>query len=73
MFEETFMLISQLERTNKFPDSLYPSKNGVLTIERMLPEEDFKGSLVLMLLCLIVSQRASELVEIVEEQIYVVA
>lgn len=63
------MLVGKFKRANKLPDSLNTPKDGILAIEWMFPEEDFEGSFILMLFCLIVGQRAGELIEIVEEEI----
>ena len=61
------MLVGKFKRANKLSDSLNTPENGILSTERMFPKEDFEGGFILVFLCLIVGQRAGELIEIVEE------
>lgn len=66
------MLLGYLKVVNEFSNLLKASKNGILSSEGMFSEEYFKGGLVLMFMSLKISERASKLVKIVEEEVNVV-
>lgn len=63
------MFGGDLKIVDKLPDSLQPSKDGVLSSKRIFPKEDLKGGLILMLAILEVWIWAGELVKIIEEKI----
>lgn len=63
------MLVGDLKGVDKLPDSLQSSKDGVLPSKGILPKEDLKGGLILMLTILEVWIWAGKLVKIIEEKI----
>lgn len=58
-----------VEIFNEGSDSFEAGKDDILPAERILPEEDLEGCLILVLFVLEVGVGAGELVEIVEEQV----
>ena len=58
-----------MERTNKISSSFQPCEDDVFSTKGILPEEDFKCGLVLMFIILKVGIGASELVQVVEEEV----
>ena len=67
------MFFSKFKSIYKFPDSLNSCKNGILSSEGMFSKEDFKSGLIFMLICFKVSEGASKLIKIVEQEINVTA
>lgn len=63
------MLCSNLKGIYELPNSLQSRKDSVLSSKGVFPEEDLKGSLILMLTIFEVWIGAGELVKIIEEKI----
>ena len=66
------MLFGKLEATDEFPNSLDSCEDSVLAAKRMFSEENLESSFVFMFVGFEVGERASELVEVIEQQINVV-
>ena len=66
------MLFGELKTTNEFPNSLDSCKDSVLTAKRMFSEENLESSFVFMFFGFEVGEWASELIEVIEQQIDVV-
>lgn len=67
------MFFGYFEVFNEFPNSLNSCEDRVLSSEWMLSEENFKSSLILMLFCIKVAERAGKLIEVIVEYINVVS
>ena len=72
LLQKLFMFFCELETTDKFPNSLDSCKNSILTAKRMFSEENLESSFIFMFVGFEVGEWASELVEVIEEQIDVV-
>jgi hypothetical protein len=67
LLQKLFLLRRELESANKLSDSFQTCENDVFSTEGVLPEENLKSGLILMLIVLKVGIGASELVQVVEE------
>ena len=68
-FKKLFLSLSQLELIKELSDRPYPSHDGVLPLEGILPEKDLKSGEFLMTFASIVGIGASELIEISSKQV----
>lgn len=66
------MFFGYFEVFDEFSNSLNSCEDRVLSSEWMFPEENFKSSLILMLFCVKIAERAGKLIEVIVEYINVV-
>jgi hypothetical protein len=67
LFQKLFLFRRELESTNELSDSFQACENDIFSTEGVLPKENLKSGLILMLIVLKVGIGASELVQVVEE------